>query len=631
MQKSKKFTVVVPALFALSLIAAQSAQAGVSLNISIGKAGDTEAAKVASILAARAGDGEVDSIAQFFKDSASVRYVMNDTEDGRQLMSKILSTPEEGLNAGSYNRFLDRVNWKSDAPLRNRLYQRLRQLDDDFAKFRKQEGSGNKVLKSSDALSPSEAAFLKDRLAQITKDQKLSDLFDHQTDFVSTVPQGYEASREDMTAAKSSSEAPAPVPTSPLVLAPTDTAAPVQAASDAHPVAAAPADPAKVPVDPAPADPAKAPSSDQSSASSDAAAAAKTRSNLQLLNDAGKAFGVLQDPGVKAAEGNLFEVKLGNVKNFFNFVRFSAEDWKSLLGIGSGSDFDATQIKMIRKLNRLMGTLNEYAKTRLTVEMFTQQSPGLYTRLNIATADKTTSFLSGELGEKSYLEARAEAAKKLGMDGIVNKAETRMLQSIDQTRAMGGTASGNGDGIIPKLEADVKTEQETLAKINAQIESTQKDIADLKSQGGSQDQIAAAQKKLMLATTDRDLSTTRVNTAAKQLKSYYWKFIENYEPIEIFKNLRDGKINDDPAQAFDLPDSMVVNDSNYNVWGQIYQRAMNSASDTVVGNEVSDFLKARVGATRSFVRDMNNDTGKLFGTKFSDSQYGSNSRTTHRV
>src|SRR6185437_12167544 len=145
-------------------------------------------------LANKASDRAVDSIAQFFKDSASARFVMTDTDDGRALMSKIVATPESEITARSYNRFLDRVNWKSNVKIRNSLYQRLRQLDDDFATFRKDNGAEGK-LKSNDALSPSETAFLKQRLEQITQDQKLADLYEHQTDFVSTVPQGYEASR----------------------------------------------------------------------------------------------------------------------------------------------------------------------------------------------------------------------------------------------------------------------------------------------------------------------------------------------------------------------------------------------------------------------------------------------------
>ena len=73
-----------------------------------------------------------------------------------------------------------------------------------------------------------------------------------------------------------------------------------------------------------------------------------------------------------------------------------------------------------------------------------------------------------------------------------------------------------------------------------------------------------------MAVADRDLSTTRVKSASDQLKSFYWQFIQNYEPIEIFKNLREGKINSDPTQSFDLPDTMVVDQADYDSWGSIY-------------------------------------------------------------
>ena len=89
-------------------------------------------------------------------------------------MSKVIRAPEGNLTATSYNRFLDRVNWKSNVPVRNSLYQRLRQLDDDFANFRKENGSDTK-LKSTDALSPAESAFLKivSRKSRATKSLRI--------------------------------------------------------------------------------------------------------------------------------------------------------------------------------------------------------------------------------------------------------------------------------------------------------------------------------------------------------------------------------------------------------------------------------------------------------------------------
>jgi hypothetical protein len=272
-----------------------------------------------------------------------------------------------------------------------------------------------------------------------------------------------------------------------------------------------------------------------------------------------------------------------------------------------GEDFSPNDVLMIRKLNRLMGTLNNYAKTRLTIQTFTLQSPGLYNQLNVATAADTEKFVAGEMGEQSYLEARASVAKNLGMDEIVSSAETRMVQALDQTRALGGTAKGAGDGVIPAQEAAVKEEEAKLAGAEERLKAAQE---------------SSDSKQVVLATAERDLIKTRVKAASQSLRDSYWKFVQNYEPLEIFRNLRQGRINNEPAQAFDLPDSMVASDADHEVWAQIYERALNETADKAVTSEIHDFATARIGATRAFVRDMNDDTGKLFGTKFSDSPYG---------
>ena len=49
-----------------------------------------------------------------------------------------------------------------------------------------------------------------------------------------------------------------------------------------------------------------------------------------------------------------------------------------------------------------------------------------------------------------------------------------MVQTIDQARAMGGTAKGAGDGIIPAKEAEVKAEEPKVTEATSRVEEAQK-------------------------------------------------------------------------------------------------------------------------------------------------------------
>ena len=112
-----------------------------------------------------------------------------------------------------------------------------------------------------------------------------------------------------------------------------------------------------------------------------------------------------------------------------------------------------------------------------------------------------------------------------------------------------------------------------------------------------------------MATADRDLSTTRVKSASTELKSYYWKFIQNYEPIEIFKVCVKAKSIATRLKYLIFPDR-CIDPADYDTWGKIYERALNSVADTAVKSEIWDFFAGKAGATRSFIREMNDDTGQ---------------------
>jgi hypothetical protein len=110
----------------------------------------------------------------------------------------------------------------------------------------------------------------------------------------------------------------------------------------------------------------------------------------------------------------------------------------------------------------------------------------------------------------------------------------------------------------------------------------------------------------------------------------YVSFVENFDAMEFFVNLRKGFIGDERVQMFDLPDSMVPEAMELTRWDGIFDRAVYNSTRPLILNASKAFFKAQAGQTRAFIRDLNNKTGKYFGKKFTDTAMGAQFRKYER-
>ena len=109
---------------------------------------------------------------------------------------------------------------------------------------------------------------------------------------------------------------------------------------------------------------------------------------------------------------------------------------------------------------------------------------------------------------------------------------------------------------------------------------------------------------------------------AEDLRRYYIEFIEHYESLDIFANLRIGRMNSEQVPAMNLPDVFAVSPRQIETWAPLYERALANSTNEIVVSEGRLFVRTHAGQTRRFVRDMNKLTEKFFGRRFTDSEMG---------
>jgi len=318
---------------------------------------------------------------------------------------------------------------------------------------------------------------------------------------------------------------------------------------------------------------------------------------------------------------------------FFKTFGLSDADVRRMFGL-AGKTFTEKDLVMVRKLNRLLDVLNEYSRMRLVIKAFAQERPMLYERLNAETAEATRQYLDGILSEADYLAARKVAAEKLRMNGIVADAERRMLNVVVRCKELGGGAFA---GV--KNRASIDIAEDNLRKIQSQVKEHTAALERLKSKEAQiladraitqssqhraalDTQLREISRSKLREQADIDLWRKRERTEAESLKKMYIDFVEAYDSLSIFVNLRRGRVNSEEARAFDLPDAFVPSTNEMQVWKEFYDRALYNATHELVLHETKAFFAAQVGGTRQFVRGMNDMTGKYFGKHFTDSELG---------
>jgi hypothetical protein len=319
-------------------------------------------------------------------------------------------------------------------------------------------------------------------------------------------------------------------------------------------------------------------------------------------------------------------------RNFVRALQMTEGDWRNLFTV-SGRPFTVEDWVVIRKYNRLFAVLNEHARMRLVFKAFTQERPVLYAKLNERTASQTADYLEGTLSATDYLSARAQAATELRMNGIVAEAETRMLGAVRRCKELAGGRMDGGDArsLIDIAEDNLRSIQRSSSDLRGRITQTQSTIQRLRGEVRTAPAATRESLRTELRTTERTLARQEADLALwaerekieiRELKRMYLQFIESFDSIELFVNLRRGRINSEEVQAFNLPDSFIPAREEIAAWQSFYDRALFNSTNELVLNESRLFFRSAVGETRAFVRQMNELTGKYFGKRFTESALG---------
>ena len=129
-------------------------------------------------------------------------------------------------------------------------------------------------------------------------------------------------------------------------------------------------------------------------------------------------------------------------------------------------------------------------------------------------------------------------------------------------------------------------------------------------------------QELLALQGEVSLWRTRIDQATEALEANYVEFVENRGQIEIFANLRMGRLTNEIVRPFDMADPFVVSQAQLDLWDPIYERSSATSASAIARKEGVDFLKAQAGATRKFIRDLNDKTSEFFGKPFTETEYG---------
>jgi hypothetical protein len=510
-------------------------------------------------------------------ESSLIRYVLTRTKPGAVVLSQVTSTQFELMTESTYSAFLQRMAWQQNAVLRDRLGEEFQTLSRDFGAFRRQNGRPE-AIEAGEVLGAQDREFLEQWGDRVLRSSQIDDLLIESRNFFvvpAKAPKISESLRQQIAeSANVAYSGQAEVPTLPI------------AAAEGF------------------------------------AEGMEGQANLST-------------PVLREFE-RTFWSKVGDryraYRTYWNVFKLSEGDLRSLYTL-TGKTFSPKDLELLRKANRLLDVLNEYSRTRLVMRAFVMERPQLYDRLNERTVQATSDFLEGVLSEADFLALRRKASEELKMNAIVPEAEKRMLESVRRLKELGGGIIGG-----QKLRAQIDLSEDNLAlysqqlataeeyarRIQAKIDEIQRQLRSASSdQRVRLDQaLRQYRQNLQRELADAELARGRQRTEAEALGKMYLEFVQAYDSLELFVNIRFGKINSEQTQVFNLSDALVPSAYEIQEWKNFYDKALANSVNDLVRSEVHAFSAAHLGATRQFVVDMNKWTGKYFGKKFTESPFG---------
>ncbi len=502
-----------------------------------------------------------------------VREVLLTSRPGVKILTDVTASSVEHTTEATLRSFLNRLEWQQNAALRDRLAEEFQSLERQFSEFRTSQGR-NARLEAGEALTREDRAFLEMFAQRSLGGSAIENLLLQSRRFFD-IPRG----RAELSRARDEFLR-VDGPTAPRVAEAEVPVLPSDALQIAGPNAALP--------------------------------------DLSIMEER-------------------FRFKI--VERFRLYTRFyktfalSDAEARSFFGLG-GKTFTEKDLVIVRKLNRLLDVLNEYTRMRLIVKSFAQERPNLYERLNSETAEQTRQYLDGILSDVDFLEARKVTAERLRMNGIVHEAEKRMLSVVNRCKQLGGGAFAGvknrseidiiEDNLLSYQEAVARHESAlvTLNEREMMIQGDMRITTSSTHRASLEMSLRELRRSKVREQADIDLWRQRERAEAENLRKMYLDFVEAYDSLSLFVNLRRGRVNSEEVRAFDLSDAFVPSGNEMQVWRDFYDRALYNSTHELVVNESKAFFRAQVGATRQFVREMNDLTGKYFGKKFTESQLG---------
>jgi hypothetical protein len=504
-----------------------------------------------------------------------VQEVLLRSRSGRRILADVTATTLEHTTEATVRSFLQRLEWQQNAPLRDRLAEEFQNLERQFGEYRTSHGR-NAKLEAGEVLSREERIFLEALTERSLGGSAIENLLLQSRRFFE-VPR----SRSDLSRMRDEFlRGESPASGTPAVRESEIPTLPSEEIRLAGPNAELP--------------------------------------DLSILE---------QRFRFKVVERFRLYTK------FFQAFALSDAEARRLFGLG-GKTFGEKDLIIVRKLNRLLDVLNEYTRMRLVVKSFAEERPHLYERLNSETVEQTRQYIEGILSDFDFLEARRLAAERLRMNGIVHEAEKRMLSVVTRCKQLGGgTLAGvRNRAEIDLVEDNLRTYQQSILRHEAALVRLHERefliLSDIRTTTSSSHRtslemsLRELRRSKVREQADIDLWRQRERAEAEKLKKMYIDFVEAYDSLSLFVNLRRGRVNVEEVRAFDLSDAFVPAANEMAVWQDFYDRALYNSTHELVVNESRAFFRAQVGSTRKFVRDMNELTGKYFGKRFTESQLG---------
>ena len=303
---------------------------------------------------------------------ATSEYILRNTELGASLVRRLTGFEGAEISNFAYRSFRQRLLWERSQPLQVELKEQFLKIEADFAKFRETQGRAVDVVRVDD-LTAADRAFLSEA-AVIFKNNRLEDALQEAIVFVNA-PVGPHTRGVLPKNFKESQEA---------FLAP-----------DGKLVEG------WIPVRPDP--------------------------NSGVFGVDGK----IELRQLRMYWWERLFLRFRAMGQMFNVYRLSQGQWKSIF-LRSGKTFTPEDAVALRRLNRVLDVLNDYARMRLTVKAFANEPSVAYSRLNELTVDATEKFHEGLMTIDAYVTARKTAAAELPLNDIVWESERRMLTSLDR-------------------------------------------------------------------------------------------------------------------------------------------------------------------------------------------------------